>query len=78
VGLLSEKRRELGDKANKLKGGLEKLSETSEQVGVAINLQWVCMTMPMPGLCQPDDMRCQRESGSAIGLAFATHAPNAR
>jgi hypothetical protein len=33
VGLLGEKRRELGDKANKLKGGLEKLSETSEQVG---------------------------------------------
>ncbi|GFH10191.1 dynein-1, subspecies f, partial [Haematococcus lacustris] len=32
VSLLAEKRRELGDKANKLKGGLEKLAETSVQV----------------------------------------------
>ena len=30
--LLKEKRAELGDKANKLKGGLEKLDETSVQV----------------------------------------------
>jgi dynein heavy chain len=29
--LLKEKRAELGDKANKLKGGLEKLDETSVQ-----------------------------------------------
>lgn len=33
--LLSEKRSELGDKCNKLKGGLEKLAETTEQVGDA-------------------------------------------
>ncbi len=32
VGLLTEKRREVGDKASKLKGGLTKLDETSEQV----------------------------------------------
>lgn len=30
--LLAEKRSELGDKCNKLKGGLEKLAETTEQV----------------------------------------------
>lgn len=33
--LLAEKRSELGDKCNKLKGGLEKLAETTEQVGDA-------------------------------------------
>ncbi len=32
VGLLSEKRKELGDKATKLSGGLTKLDETSVQV----------------------------------------------
>lgn len=31
-GLLSEKRSELGDKANKLRGGLQKLDETTVQV----------------------------------------------
>jgi dynein heavy chain, axonemal len=32
-GLLAEKRSEVGDKANKLKGGLQKLAETTVQVG---------------------------------------------
>ena len=31
-GMLKEKRREVGDKAGKLKGGLQKLQETGEQV----------------------------------------------
>lgn len=30
--MLKEKRREVGDKAGKLKGGLQKLQETGEQV----------------------------------------------
>jgi len=51
VGLLSEKRRELGDKANKLKGGLEKLAETSVQV----RGRWcfhVCPGSQRPGMQQ--------------------------
>lgn len=38
-GLLQEKRAEFGDKAGKLKGGLEKLDETQVQVG---EMQVVC------------------------------------
>ncbi len=34
VGLLAEKRKEVGDKAAKLKGGLTKLDETAVQVGL--------------------------------------------
>lgn len=45
--LLTEKRSELGDKADKLKGGLQKLDETRVQVGMqlascSLNLQMYC------------------------------------
>ena len=39
-GMLKEKRREVGDKAGKLKGGLQKLQETGEQVAT----MQVCQT----------------------------------
>lgn len=39
--MLKEKRREVGDKAAKLKGGLQKLQETGEQVG---DMQVVCQS----------------------------------
>lgn len=38
--MLKEKRREVGDKAAKLKGGLQKLQETGEQVAT----MQVCFT----------------------------------
>ncbi|KAL0040883.1 hypothetical protein WJX79_008591 [Trebouxia sp. C0005] len=38
-GMLKEKRQQVGDKAGKLKGGLQKLQETGEQVA---NMQVVC------------------------------------
>ena len=38
-GLLQQKRRQVGDKAGKLKGGLQKLAETGVQVG---EMQIVC------------------------------------
>ena len=41
--MLKEKRREVGDKAGKLKGGLQKLQETGEQVA---NMQVVHLCLP--------------------------------
>ena len=58
--LLKEKRAELGDKANKLKGGLEKLDETSVQVrshlgvtspGVIASPGGNCLTRVTRGYC---------------------------
>ena len=53
--MLKEKRRAVGDKAGKLKGGLQKLQETGEQVATmqVCSVSHACITDPAASCALP-------------------------